>query len=141
MSILEPRCDGHCDRQGNKALLCSTVACTLVHAYYMFSLEPTSDWYGAFLIGGLLTSVLNHGGFQWGRLIDRLYIRTAFVVDLLLSKGTTRALFAASGLSYGLSKVCQKYGLKREPLHIVCHALATVAHVQVMLQRTKLKVL
>jgi hypothetical protein len=113
-----------------KMLLFSTLICTVAHAAFM-NWSSVDTVHKNFIIGGLLTSILNHSKLcpQYGSLIDRVVVRTAFCVDALACISKKRPieglLLTCSGMSYIISKYTGK-----KYFHVGAHVLGTWAHIR-----------
>ena len=114
---------------GNTILFVSSVFHAAIH---MFSMKPSV--YSGIVAAGLVTSIINHGGFmRIGRALDRFVVRLAFATDLAICVyiGMHREFFllVLSGSAYLVSKYLQHIGIHRESTHVLSHGLATAAHI------------
>lgn len=108
-----------------------------VYAHYEFvtwSAVPT--WQAVSIISGLVTSVINHGFHRW-RNLDRIVVRSAYVVDMVSiylqpscaeKKIFDSLLLSISGASYIISKTFDDEKTRKEG-HALSHFLATLTHI------------
>jgi hypothetical protein len=106
-------------------------------ALVSWTLLPT--WHAVSIASGLVSSLLNHGHIlkKTGRTLDRIVVRTAFVIDVYSiylqpscpeKKYFDACILGLAGLSYLISKAFVDTCTRKE-WHVMSHCLGTLAHI------------